>query len=230
MPDLLDLLKKETLSENKLFKVERKLEDYSEACKQVVFEKRVLRKDQEKELFLFHESLNSLRKRGYARHSRPNEAFSLLCSHLEGDLSVKTVAEDMLSGCGEWLSLAMKYQNNLLHCYVDPELEFNQKQNKYTLKNCNSEMLFPMSELEEHSYIQIKELHAKNPEFVEFIWSRSFDKLPLEIQKNASLYLYTAELVWPVGRDYYINGYYISSYCNCRASRGVAPKIVGHRS
>src|SRR3989338_661979 len=142
MPDLLDLLKKETLSENKLFKVERKLEDYSNACKKVIFEKRALRKDQEKELFLFQDSLNSLRKRGYARHSRPNEAFSLLCSHLEGDLSVKTVSKDMLSGYGEWLSLAMKYQNNLLHCYIDPELEFDSILNQYNLKSFYSERLF----------------------------------------------------------------------------------------
>ena len=214
----------ETPSETKLLKVERKFEDYSNAYKKVIFEQRALRKDQEKELFLFHESLNSLRKRGYARHPRPNEVFSLLCSHLEGDLSVKTVSEDMLSGYGEWLSLAIKYQNNLLHCYIDPELEFDSILNQYNLKSFHSERLFSFSELDEKIYFSLKELHAKNSEFVEFIWSRSFDKLPLEIQKNAGLYLYTAELVWPVGRNYCNDGYDIGScYFNDRASRGVAP-------
>ena len=223
MADLLDILDKEKKSEAKTIKVNRQFEDCSDAYKKVIFEKQAFSNANSKIFFNFQESLNNLRLRGYARHPRPNETFSLFCSYLEDNFSLKSIAGNMLSGYGEWLSLAIKYQNNLLHCYVDPELEFNKKQNKYTLKNCNSEMLFPMSELEEHSYIQIKELHAKNPEFVEFIWSRSFDKLPLEIQKNAGLYLYTAELVWPVGRDGYDYGYGIyGGYVN-GASRGVAP-------
>ena len=225
MPDLLDILKKETPSETKLFKVERKLEDYSNVYKKVVFEQRALRKDHDKQLFLFHDSLNSLRKRGYARHSRPNEAFSLLCSHLEGDLSVKTVSKDMLSGYGEWLSLAMKYQNNLLHCYIDPDFEYDRKCNQYNLKSSSFETVFAIHSLEEKTYFTIKELHAKNSEFVEFIWSRSFKDLPFQIRESAGLYVWGEENVWPAGRGD-CSGWYVVNCCYCVnwASRGVALK------
>ena len=226
MADLLDLLKKETPSDIKLFKVERKLEDYSNACKKVIFEQRALRKNHDKQLFLFHDSLNSLKKRGYERHARPNEVFGLLCAYLEGDLSVKNVAEDVLSSYGEWSSFAMRYQNNLLHCYIDPDLEYDKKSEQYNLKSCSSEMFFSIPPLEEKSYLTIKELHALNPQFVELIWSRPFHDLPLEIRENGNLFVGRDANVWPAGRGSYYSGYIVNS-CNYNnwASRGVQKNV-----
>lgn len=219
MSDLLDTLKKEIPSETKLLKVERNLEDYSESYKNVVFEEHALRQNQnsDKCTFSFQDSLDSLIKRGYSRHPRPNEAFSLLCAYLEGDLSIKNIAEDMLNSHGEWFSLAMKYQNNIFHCYIDPIFEI--VDNGYNLKNCSIEKVFALSSLDGY-HLSIEEVNALNPLLVEFLWSRSFDKLPLGICNNAYLYLSNDEQIWPAGPGGYDIRYFVDGYYD-RASRGV---------
>ena len=221
MADLLDILDKEKKSEAKTIKVNRQFEDCSDAYKKVIFEKQAFSNANSKIFFNFQESLNNLRLRGYARHPRPNETFSLFCSYLEDNFSLKSIAGNMLSGYGEWLSLAIKYQNNLLHCYIDPELEFDSILNQYNLKSFYSERLFPISELDEKTYFSIKELHAKNPEFVEFIWSRPFHDLPLEIRENGGFFVRRDENVWPAGRGDYNYWYDVSCVFNYWASHGV---------
>ena len=224
MADILDILGKEQKANLKQIKIIQQSEDYSCAYKKVVFEKHApLQKDKNKCLFNFQDSLDNLMQRGYSRHPRPNEAFGLLCSYLEGNSSLKNIAGDMLSGYGEWLSLAMKYQNNLLHCYIDPIFEI--VDDGYNLKNCFSERIFSFLSLDKHSF-NIKEINALNPSFVEFLWSRSFDKLPLEIRNNAYLYLPDTEHIWPAGRGIFNVRYYVYSCDYVRSSRGVRP-IVG---
>ena len=221
MADLLDILDKEKKSEAKTIKIKRQFEDYSDVYNKVVFEKQAFSNANSKILFNFQDSLNNLRQRGYARHPRPNEVFSLLCAYLEGESSIKCVAKDMLYGSGEWLSLAMKYQNGILHCYSDPSLKYDRKRNLYNLKSYSSETVFAISSLDEKNYLTIKELHVKNPEFVEFIWSRSFNDLPLQIRENGGFFVRRDENVWPAGRGDCNYWYDVSCVFNYWASHGV---------
>lgn len=228
MADMLDILGKEQKSETKQIKIIKSSEDYSESYKKVFFEEHAPRQKNKNELlFNFQDSLDNLMQRGYARHPRPNEVFSLLCSYLEGDLSVKDVAEDMLSGYGEWFSLAMKHQSNLLHCYIDPDFEYDKKQMLYNLKSCSSEKLFSFPSSDKYSF-NIKEINALNPSVVEFLWSRPFDELPLKIRNKACLYLSTDEHVWPAGRssDYY--KYVVCYITGDWPSRGV--RVIGEKN
>lgn len=221
MADLLDCLDKERKSEVKQIKIIKQSEDYSNAYKKVIFEKHAPRENNDKCIFNFQDSLDDLMQRGYARHQRPNEVFSLLCVYLEGELSVKNIAQDMLNSYGEWFSLAMRYQNNILHCYIDPSFEYDRKCMRYNLKNYSSERFFSLPYLDKYSFI-IKEVNVLNPSLVEFLWSRPFDQLPLDIRNNAYLYLLDDEHIWPVGRSYGSYRYGVNCYDFVNwASRGV---------
>ena len=68
-------------------------------------------------------SLARIKKGGYERHPIPSELFSLLMDYheekLQGKLNV--AADEMISGCGEWLSMAMERKGSILICYLHPE-------------------------------------------------------------------------------------------------------------
>jgi len=87
------------------------------------------RNDSEKQLLTYDQSLARLRKAGYQRHLRPAEAFGLLADSLEGKLDegLQSVARNMVRSLyGEWLSMAMERQGDILICYLDPQgLEWN---------------------------------------------------------------------------------------------------------
>ncbi len=71
----------------------------------------------------FDDSLRRLRKAGYDRHPRPQEIFSLTRDFLHNRLNENfaQVAKNLLFGSGEWSSMAMKREGNLLYCCLDPE-------------------------------------------------------------------------------------------------------------
>ena len=88
----------------------------------LVIEERSPRKNAQKELFVYDQSLSSLKQRGYSRHLRPDESFRILIDAIENPNSkYNLIKEDMLSGYGEWLSLAFLRQGDIFHCYLDPE-------------------------------------------------------------------------------------------------------------
>lgn len=71
----------------------------------------------DKVLFTYDRSLASLPGRGFRRHLRSAEAFTILI-HAK---RYRVFARDMLSSFGEWLSLALLRQGEMLTCYLDPE-------------------------------------------------------------------------------------------------------------
>ncbi|MFH1066230.1 MAG: hypothetical protein V1734_07000, partial [Nanoarchaeota archaeon] len=75
-----------------------------------------------KKCYTYDKSINSLKKIG-KRHPTPSEALTLLADHLEGKLSgdLKATADDMLYNYGEWLSMAVERQEDMLICYLHPE-------------------------------------------------------------------------------------------------------------
>ncbi len=194
------------------------------ALSDIVFEPRAVYGGTEKKWYTFDASLRALQKRGYERHPRPAEAFDLTCRRLEGRLQPEqqAVADDMFSNRGEWLSMTMLREGNLLHCYLDPEnLVWNG--HKYVvpggkLKHAGEEVYSIGSTNE---CVPIKDVNEINPALVEKLWSRPYAILPEKIRQNAWLLLPPENTLWPVGRGDYNNEYDIDSSYYGLASRGV---------
>src|SRR3989344_3906425 len=81
-------------------------------------------------LFTYDKSLADLRtrlKNPNARHLGHREAFGIIIDGLEGRLedpkliALKNIYTDLVSGYGEWLSLAMQRKGYTLYCYEKPE-------------------------------------------------------------------------------------------------------------
>lgn len=235
MKDLLDRLDKEQKNEIKKIQIiTQRFEPDPGAYKKVIFEKRApYFDDVGKGIYSFDDSLADLIKRGYERHPRPNEAFSLLCAYLGGKFRLKKIAEDMLFDFGEWLSLAMSYENNLLYCYLDPILESETDRWQYHLKAYTSKIVFNFQldslnrdkRILECRWFSVKTINDLNSGLVEFLWSRPFEKLPLKIRNNA--YFSLGDLsggVWPAARgfkDFWYNVHVRDYEYNEMASRGV---------
>ncbi|MBI4919535.1 hypothetical protein HY837_06390 [archaeon] len=83
----------------------------------------------------FDQSLAGLKNRGYLRHARPKEVFSILIDYEEKGKQSKyaELAESLLSGDGEWLSLAVRRVGKNLEFVLDPENLFfyNKKDFRY---------------------------------------------------------------------------------------------------
>ena len=175
----------------------------------------------------FDKSLKELRKGGYERHLRPAEAFGLLRKSLEDTLSEEDqeIAEDMLNGFGEWLSLAMQREKNLLHCYEDPEnLVWDKKKWLYVVEGetlpYSSEKIFDVGALSSgyHS------LELFPIDLQQYLYGCTWDELPDEMRVGshpARLWLPPEQVLWSVGRGDYNGRYDVYTYCNNRASRGV---------
>jgi hypothetical protein len=206
----------------------------SGAYKDVVFERLAYREPgkSDKTLSAFDKSLERLRKAGYQRHARPREAFGLVIDGLEGRLTgaAKQVGEDMLVSYGEWLSLAVRPVQGVLHCYFDPENLVGNGAvyavQGSVLKHAG-EQVFPIKGLPLQSWVPLKDVALVSPVLVETLWSRPYAKLPGEIQKNAKLYLPQEGVAWPVGRGYFYGFDVVGCSFNSRASRGV---VVGAKN
>ncbi len=190
--------------------------------KDLEFELKAPRKGNDKETFYFNQSLERLRKAGFQRHPLPHEAFVLILDGLEGKLTgnEQHVKEDMLKSYGEWLSLVFKREGNTLHCYEHPEKIVWVDKYDFSQMTFTSDKTFPVKGLKSEDYISIKDVAKKSPDLVTYLWSRPFDKLPDEIQKNAGILIPAENTAWPVGRDY-VSRYYVSGYSYDWASRGV---------
>ncbi len=195
------------------------------ALADIIFEEKAAYNEKEKRFYTFDASLRALRKRGYERHPRPAEALRLICNGLEGRLQPEqqAVADDMFSSWGEWLSMAMLREGNLLHCYLDPEnLLWDEKAWKYVvqgrkLKHAGEE-IYSVGSL--RWWVPIKDVNEMNPALVEKLWSRHYAVLPKEIKHKAYLFIPPANVLWPVGLGSCINKYNITTY-SYGGSRGV---------
>ncbi len=194
------------------------------ALADIVFEPRAVYEGQHKKLYTFDESLHELRKRGYERHPRPAEAFNLICRGLEGRLQPEqqAIADDVKNSYGEWLSMAMMREGNLLRCYLDPEnLVWGKNERKYVVRGRKlkhaGEEVYSIGSL--YWWVPIKDVNDANPTLVEKLWSRHYALLPEEIRQYGWLLLPPENVLWPVGHSNY-DGWYGITYL-CKASRGV---------
>src|SRR3989339_344139 len=179
------------------------------------------------EYISFDASLQRLKQAGYSRHPRPAEAFGLIIAHLEKKLpkNLDDIAKDMLSGKGEWVSLAMERKGDTLVCYLDPEnLIWNAGSSRYDVSGGKLR------------YSEKKEFNIKgknsvewicadqfSPEFIKYCYGREFKQLPQEMRTGnykVHLYLPSEGKLWPAARGYDNLWYFLSCY-NVRASRGV---------
>ncbi len=190
----------------------------------------------DKALFSFDASLVRLKQAGFERHARPQEVFGLIVDGLEGKLAggFKGVYDDMLLSYGEWLSLAVKREGDVLVAYVDPKnLVFDKGSNNYIVcggqVDCVGKETFSIKGKQSETWIDLKQFEDK---FVKFMYSRSFNQLP-EIMREGNLrarvYLPSEGVVRPVARGFFNGRFNVGSYYYSNgASRGtslVAQKI-----
>ena len=181
-----------------------------------------------KVLYHFDESLEALKARGYERHLRPVEAFSLLKRNLEGTLSEEEqkIAKDMLVPWGEWLSLAWERKGNVLVAYLDPlGLVWDKKKSFYAKQDFSysEERQFDITGKDSNCFLDLKEFPE---DFVTWHYGRRFVDSPEEMQegeRRAYVRLPAAGVIRPVCRRGYNNRYAITAVYDYpkKPSRGV---------
>lgn len=179
----------------------------------------------EKELFVYNESLEHLRWRGFERHLRPAEAFRLLADNLEGKLEspeLQAIAGDMLNNSSkypdwvipEWLSCAVERKGELLIAYLDPVgLQRNSETNTYEVQGTleySDRKVFSIKGKRSDEWIHLKKF---SDDFITFFYGRSFNALPDEMKKEdkwkwrdngAQVRLPSEGRIYPVSRGNYI--------------------------
>lgn len=179
---------------------------------------------QSKGLLTFEQSLERLKQAGFQRHARPQEAFDLMIDGLEGKLSddLQIINTDMRSSCCEWLSLAFERNGEVLTCYLDP-VGLVWKGGKYEQQNFNHSggFIFNIGGIPYGQWISLDKFR---PDFVQFLYRRPFDQLPVEMRKGINRAHVCLPIIggdiYPVVRDGF--GVDVYSYCVV-ASRGVRP-------
>ena len=181
--------------------------------------------EREKALLSYDQSLEQLRNKGYERHLRPAEAFTLLAEGLEGRLTpdLKKVYDNMLTSYGEWVSMAMERKGDTLITYLDPKgLKWDgQKYVKTPEFNFQETKVFGIKGMKSQEYI---DLNQWNPELVQYVYGRAFANFPSEMKErsySAQLYLPAEGMVQPVGRGNFRDRFYAGSGFRW-AVRGVA--------
>jgi len=185
----------------------------------------------QKDIFTFDGSLARLRAAGYDRHPTPSEYCSLIMDYLDGNLRykplLKEIAEDILKGVGEWLSMAMKMMcSRILVCYGDPEnLVWDEKKKQYVVNgNDIIHSTYTNSPISIPSEKSINLAGVDNDELIRFLYGRSFEDFPERVRKGDLLGLLTlppdmalAPVCCSDPWRLHIDG----CYGNFRASRGV---------
>ena len=151
---------------------------------------------------------------------------------MEGKLSekLKAVADDMISGYGEWLSMAFERKGDLLIAYLHPE-GIVWDESKYVKQNTfkyDSKQNFNIAGKKSFVWIPLQEM---GDDFSLLVYSRKFADLPQLIREGnsqvnkAHVFLPTDGETCPVGRNGYEQGLYIGGVYNA-ASRGVKKKLI----
>ena len=183
-------------------------------------------------LYCFDNSLEALKARGYERHLRPVEAFSLLEKNLEGKLSEEEqeIAEDILAPWGEWLSLAIRWEGKTLYCYEDPENLFWDAQKKcYTITGgklrYSAQKSFVIEPpISKCSFIELGRLPS---ELQRYVYGCTWEELPEDMKGEVFLagvfFPQEENILWPAcSSDFFMSRFAIS-YPGSRhmASRGI---------
>jgi hypothetical protein len=166
----------------------------------------------------FNKSLERLRMSGYERHPTPAECFGLLVDFFKNKLDnkLKYVAENMLSGGGEWLSLAVQRDDDFLICSVNPRnLDWR---GKYLVEGsviCDESIRFSIARMHSGQFIENTRF---DPSFRRFLYST--DRLPKQLRQ--ALLRLPSDGLCPVGYDSQLR----ISENGMRTSRGVKRKLL----
>ena len=178
-----------------------------------------------KVLLSYDNSLQALQQRNFQRHLRPSEAFQILIDNIEQpQSSYKPLAQDMLASYGEWLSLAIKREQDKLICYLDPEnLIWNGTTYEVqgSLKHAGEHTFNLNKKIKSETYVDLNQFP---PDLQVFLYSRPYDQLP-DIMKaghqRAQFYVPPEGIIRPCGRGYSVGNFNLLGDCNSWASRGV---------
>jgi len=201
-----------------------------------------------KHMLEYDQSLKRLRDKGFERHLRPSEAFSLVFERIEGKLEgdLFDIACRMTApySWGEWHSMAFERRGSKLIVYLDPEgliyvpsyvMHNNKKyRTSVTYKTDDS---FRYSEKKEFDIngllylcINLVDFHrfAKdNPnsaELIRYIFGRGIEDIPEIWKKSGSISLPEEQnVIWPIGLCTEEYGHVIGCWEANGASRGVIP-------
>ncbi len=150
----------------------------------------------------FPEGLEGIRRNGYERYFLPSELFSLIADGIEGKLGYKLtdIYADILWRGPEWLSVMMLRRGDRLSFYENPEgLVLTKKGYDFSNVSYSYFKSFIVAGFDElPARISPEALTEKNPELVEYLWSRPYGQLPEEI-KGTRIYKMSEGFVGPVG-------------------------------
>ena len=175
----------------------------------------------------FDASLARLKQQKFSRHPRPAEAFGLIAAHLEKKLpkNLDDIAKDMLSGKGEWLSLAMERKGDILACYLDPENLVWKVGNRYDVSGgklrYSEKKEFNIKGKKSATWICADEFSL---ELIKYCYGREFKQLPQEMKTGdyrAHLALPPDGQLWPAARGSGDCGCFLLGVNDDWASRGV---------
>ncbi len=177
----------------------------------------------EKKIYSYNESLERLRKYGYERHLRPNEAFKIIIDALEHpESNYKEIYKDMMSSFGEWLSLAIERDKDFLICYLDPEgIIF--EDNNYNTTNisfADKIKIYIGDGIQSNDWVSLKEFPK---DFTSFLLSKTFFDLPdkMKIGENEIRIYLPENGIWPVAYRHLDLAYNVIEYSKHAASRGL---------
>lgn len=159
-----------------------------------------------KSFHTFNSSLETLRQRGYERHLRADEVFSLAIAELEGNIlkEQKEVLEDIRKTKDEWVSLAVERVGSKLTFFVDPKNLVWANTCAYITRNnkpveCAEKRVFeiqdsamPKKEDSKYEAFLLDPFDVSDKSIFEFLFSRPFRDIPFEIIERNGL-----ELIMP---------------------------------
>ncbi len=201
------------------------------STEKLAIEEKVLKEtNNEKKIYSYNESLERLRKYGYERHLRPNEAFKIIIDALEHpESNYKEIYKDMMSSFGEWLSLAIERDKDSLNCYSDPEFTLDYKYLTRRKIKYNQKYTFDIKNIKTYeddgfSLNPILErrvtLELLPQDLVCLLYTKKFDDLPEIIKKKGNILIPEGNIIAPLIRKG-VSIYFASSVDIKNASRGV---------
>ncbi|MBI5064741.1 hypothetical protein HZA97_00765 [Candidatus Woesearchaeota archaeon] len=177
-----------------------------------------------KEKLTFEESQRRLEKAGYERHLSFQEQIGLILLRLEGKLSGKLeeTAENMLKPKSEWC-------NQLYNSRDENFIVVEEIINSTAMINQGLDVVSKYHRVKKFTtrgiilgnYNNLKNIHEQNSSLVEYLFTKPFAQLPVQIQKEGGLW--TTHVLWPVARGFF-NPFYIYGIEYRMASRGVRKK------
>jgi len=171
----------------------------------------------------YQDSLARLRQKGFKRHLRPVEFYEILLEHFRtnGLGTHEDVAKNMLSGKGEWLSVAFRKRGNILEVSWDPEnIAWNGKE--YVTKG-DLRVDFACPDIGNKKAEYYYKISTFPSELVHALYGADAEELS---KYNAGIYLPPEGKWWPVGcgnsNDGY-NDFGLDANNGKRSSRGCKP-------